>query len=216
MKKEIPTYELYINDVDTEGIQAVSIVGTPAIGQDFMYFNSNKTDNGSTKLELAKVDIEKRQIYGPVLIPDKKIIRIDEYGELFYVFFSVNLIEELAFKYLKESKLHQTTVDHQFYQNGIHMIESYIIETPEDKAYSKYGYKIEDVPVGSWMAKYVIDAKNTEIIERIKDKTINGFSVELWSSQKLIKNAKSQLEELFERIELHINKEELINILKQK
>lgn len=214
MKKEIPTYELYIADVNTEGIQAISIVETPAIGQDFMYFNKTHKENGSTKLELAKVDIERRQIYGPILIPDKKIIRIDEYGELFYVFFSVNLIEELAQKYLKESKLHQTTVDHQYYQNGIHMIESYIIETPEDKAYAKYGYNINDVPVGSWMGKYLIDKSNTDIIERIKDKTINGFSVELWSSQKLIKQSKSQLEELFERLEAFQDKNEIINIIK--
>lgn len=211
MKKEIPVYELYIADVNTEGIQAVSVVGSPATGLDFRYFNKN---NGSTKLELAVVDVEKRQIYEPVLIPDKKIIRIDEYGELFYVFFSKSLIEELSYKFLSESKLHQTTVDHLHFQNGIHMVESYIIEDIQDKAYTKYGYNIKDVPVGSWMAKYVIDESNVDIIERIKDKTINGFSVELWSSQKLIKQSKSQLDELFERIDTYENKQELINILK--
>ena len=211
MSKKIPTYELYIDDINIEGLTAVSLVDYPAIKQDFFYFKEEKFKN---KYELSEVDEEKRQILGVALIPDKEIIRQDMFGELYYVKFTPELVEELAHNFLKESKQHLVTEQHEVPAKDIYMIESYIIESEEDKAYSKYNYSIEDVPVGSWIVKYQLE--NEDIIEKIKSGEIKGFSIEAFLSEKIIMNQSSIKEKLYKAFDEYKNKEELKTLLTNK
>ena len=68
--EELDIIELFIDEEnDLNGIEAISIVEHPAIEEDFYAFNEQG------KLELAKVDDEKRILMGAALIPNKKIYR---------------------------------------------------------------------------------------------------------------------------------------------
>ena len=79
---EIEIIELFIDEEnDLNGIEAISIVEYPAIEEDFYAFNKEG------KLELAKVDEEKRILMGAALIPNKKIYRSNGEDE-WYIFFS--------------------------------------------------------------------------------------------------------------------------------
>ena len=73
-------YELVIEDIETDEIFAISLVENPAIEEPFMYFNKEE-------VRFARVDEEQKMIIGPILIPDKKILRIDGEGNPFEVFF---------------------------------------------------------------------------------------------------------------------------------
>ena len=53
------------------GVDAISIVKFPAIEENFVFFNNDF-------LSLAKVDEEKKQLVGAILVPDKKIPRLDK------------------------------------------------------------------------------------------------------------------------------------------
>ena len=88
MKKK-KLIELVIDEsADMFGVEAISVVKYPAIEENFVYFNQDF-------LSLAKVDEEKKQLIGAVLIPDKKINRYDkENNEEYDVFFTKETIAQ--------------------------------------------------------------------------------------------------------------------------
>jgi len=68
-KKSTKITELIISDENQElAIDAISLVTSPAIEQDFVYFGKEKNN-----LTFAKVDEEKRMLVSPALIPNKQI-----------------------------------------------------------------------------------------------------------------------------------------------
>lgn len=74
-------YELFIEeDSEFSGIDAISIVEEPAIEEDFITLSADK-------VQLAKVDDEKRILMGAALVPNRKIYRNSE-DEEYYIFFS--------------------------------------------------------------------------------------------------------------------------------
>ena len=79
---EIQVIELLI-DEDNEwgGINAISIVENPAIQEDFIALSKDES------IKLAEVDTERKILMGAALIPDKKIIRMNENGK-YYIYFS--------------------------------------------------------------------------------------------------------------------------------
>ena len=71
--KETKIVELVIADDSQElAIDAISLVTSPAIEQDFVFFGKEKNN-----LTFAKVDEEKRMLVSPALIPNKQIFRHD-------------------------------------------------------------------------------------------------------------------------------------------
>jgi hypothetical protein len=108
------------------------------------------------------------------MIPNMDIPRRAEDGSIFYVTFSPETIAEIEMKYMKEARTNDTNLDHNDKSiAGAYIFESWIIENPEDKAKSVYGF---DLPIGSWMIKMKVDDAATWA--RVKDGTIRGFSVE--------------------------------------
>jgi hypothetical protein len=183
MKKEIPIFELFIENIDIEGVTAISFVEFPAIKTDFKYFN----DTIVNKYTMSKTIDEKMIVVGPAIVPNKPFIRQNEYGELYYVKFTDQLVADLAHGYLKESKQHNTTEQHNSPAKNIFMIESWIVEDTNDKIYSKYNFTTNEVPIGSWCVMYKVD--NLDIWNKIKNGQIKGFSIEAYLSEKLIKNS---------------------------
>ena len=212
MSKEskLPTYELYIEDGDLDGLTAMGFVDMPAIKENFVYFKEE--DNKTNKYVMSEVDTEKKMVVGPAMLPNKKIIRQDMFGELYYVKFTPEIIEDLAHNFLKESKQHITTEQHEEAVKDIFMIESWIVRNESDQIYTEFGYDIKNVPIGSWCIMYKIE--NDDIIAKIKAGEINGFSIEAFLSEKLV-NAHSDMERLIAKIEAHENKDELIALLSE-
>ena len=64
---------------ETAGIDAISIVSSPAIESDFIKLKSQE-------IKFAKIDDEKRILMGPALIPNKPIYRKDEKKNTMYIF----------------------------------------------------------------------------------------------------------------------------------
>ena len=68
--KETKIVELVIADDSQElAIDAISLVSSPAIEQDFVFFGKEKNN-----LTFAKVDEEKRMLVSPALIPNKRYL----------------------------------------------------------------------------------------------------------------------------------------------
>lgn len=179
MKKELPVYELKLNELDVDGLTAISIVTDPAIQKPFMKFSNIKM-----KIE----NDDEKIITGPALIPNMLIFRRSpQYGE-HNVFFSENTIKELAIKYLSENKQNNVTVEHQYNANHISLFESWIIENPENDKANALGFS--DLPKGTWMISMKI--QNESVWNQIRDGELDGFSIEAYLSKVLDKFAEDK------------------------
>ena len=169
--------ELVIADDSEElAIDAISLVTSPAIEQDFVYFGKEKNN-----LTFAKVDEEKRMLVSPALIPNKQIFRHNPNTDSdYYVYFSPDTVRKASELYLKHNNHHKATYQHQDRVSGVLTVESWIIEDTKLDKSTLYGYSL---PVGTWMVKLKIS--NDEIWSKIKDGELRGLSIEGYFTDKM-------------------------------
>jgi hypothetical protein len=174
--KETRIVELVIADDSQElAIDAISLVTSPAIEQDFVYFGKEKNN-----LTFAKVDEEKRMLVSPALIPNKQIFRHDPNTDSdYYVYFSPDTVRKASELYLKHNNHHKATYQHQDRVSGVLTVESWIIEDTKLDKSTLYGYSL---PVGTWMVKLSIS--NDEIWSKITDGELKGLSIEGYFTNK--------------------------------
>ena len=168
--------ELVIADDSEElAIDAISLVTSPAIEQDFVFFGKEKNN-----LTFAKVDEEKRMLVSPALIPNKNIFRHNpNTQEDYYVYFSKETVRKASELYLKHNNHHKATYQHQDRVSGVLTVESWIKEGDVDKS-KLYGY---DLPNGTWFVKMKIE--NDELWNKIKDGELKGLSIEGYFTDKM-------------------------------
>ena len=181
-------------DSKMSGIDAISIVESPAIESNFIALNNHQ-------VKFETVDTEKRILMGPALIPNKPIYRNQD-GEEFYVYFSKATIEKAMQMYLKKGNQGNATLEHDGKLNGLTLVESWIkIDAEKDKSVA---YGMED-PVGTWYVSMKVD--NEEIWnEYVKSGKVKGFSIEGFFADKTTTMSKEdvilgQLRELLSKIE---------------
>jgi hypothetical protein len=176
-------FELVLEDEEIDGIFAISLVSKPAIESDFVYFDKEE-------VKFAAVDNEKRLVMGPILIPDKKIIRVDGEGKTYHVFFTASTIKRLSEKYLEDKNTTNATLEHKDKLTGVTLVESWVKESlTKDKSAL---YNLNNVPVGSWIGTFKID--NDEIWnDYVKEGKVAGFSIEGLFGHNLVSAAKEEL-----------------------
>ena len=190
-------YELKIEDEGIDEVYAISLVESPAIESDWIFLNKDE-------IAFAKVDNEQRILVGAVLIPEKKILRVDGEGNPYHVFFSKETVKKLAQNYLMKKYNDSATLEHDKKIKGVHLVESWIKEGKLDKSNS-YGLNL---PEGSWVGiMKVTDDKIWN--DYVKTGRVKGFSVEALMESKLVKA--SQEIDLEKNIE-DLNEDE-VNIL---
>ena len=165
--------ELVIDENDeTSGIEAISVVETPAIEENFVALNKHE-------LQLKEVNKEKRILMGAALIPDKSIYRRNDKGDEYYIYFSKETVRKASELFFKRSNHKNATYEHKQPIEGMTIVESWIVEGEKDKS-AHYGL---NVPVGTWMVSMKVD--NDEIYEKAKNGEVKGFSIEGYFADKL-------------------------------
>ena len=164
--------ELVIDEeAELYGIDAISLVEQPAIESDFIAMNAQL-------LQFKTQDQEKRIVMGAALIPDKPIYRKNGEEE-YYVYFSKKTVRRAMELYFKNGNQANATLEHEHTLNGLHVVESWIVEGEQDKS-RMYGL---DVPVGTWMVSMKVE--NDAIWEKfVKEGSVKGFSIEGYFANK--------------------------------
>jgi hypothetical protein len=175
--------ELILDEEQEEsGIDAISIVESPAIESDFVALNNQE-------IKLAEVDKEKKILLGALLIPNKPIYRNGEEGD-YYIFFSKETIVKASQMYLKNGYQNNSTLEHKDTLKGLTLVESWIVEDEVNDKSRKYGL---NVPVGTWMG--AVKVNNDEIWnEYVKSGKVKGFSIEGYFADKM-ERPKEQIKE---------------------
>jgi hypothetical protein len=185
--------ELLIDETKLEeGIDAISLVESPAIEENFVALSKQE-------IHLKTIDEEKRIIIGLALIPDLEIYR--RQGEYEYnIIFSKDTVRKASELYMKRLKVHNSTLEHKEKTDGVFTIESWIVEDPKNDKTNIYGLNAN---VGSWAV--VQKVENDEVWNDIKLGKYKGFSIEGIFSEKEEKKkelskALTEEEELIEKI----------------
>lgn len=120
------------------------------------------------------MDNEKRIVAGPLMIPNSMILRRDESGEPYYVFFTKDTIRRIRERFNREYKINNTDTQHD---GNIHtdniLLEQWIIESRQYDKSKFYGF--DNLNLGTWFGVYKIN--NDEDWERVKAGELKGFSI---------------------------------------
>jgi hypothetical protein len=189
-------YELILQD-EEDGVFSNSLVESPAIERDFIFM--------SKEIQFAEVSDEKMLVAGPILIPNKKILRIDGEGKRYSVFFTPQTIEAVARKFMKNKYGDKMTLEHGDKTSGVYLTENWIIEQSSKDKSNLYGFTL---PKGTWFGVYKID--DTKIWEKVKDGTFRGFSIE-----GLFEHKKSNLKLALEKDIEELTEDEVEVLLSQ-
>jgi len=167
--------ELIIDEKDLQsGIDAVSVVESPAIEENFIALAKHE-------VELKEVDKEKRILMGAALIPNKKIYRVNAKKEEYYIYFSEDTVRQAMELFFKRGNQGQATVEHKdAYVPGMTVVESWLIEDEVHDKSKKYGFSL---PKGTWMISMKVE--NDEVWQDVKDGKVKGFSIEGYFADKL-------------------------------
>ncbi len=159
--------ELFIDETDeVSGIEAVSIVESPAIEEDFIALKS-------TEFKFAEVNKEKRILMGAALIPNKPIYRRNEDNE-YYIYFSRETVRKASELFFINGNYNKSTLEHELPLTGLVAVESWIVEDKEKDKSTIYDM---DVPLGTWMLSMKV--LNDDVWNNyVKTGKVKGFSIE--------------------------------------
>jgi hypothetical protein len=153
--------------IDAEGrlgITAMGLVDTPAIEENWIALS---------KMQLAKVDKERRMMYGAALIPDREILRYDEKGEPYYVYFEKATVQAIAHQFFKKNLQHTTNLQHEIPVTGVTVVESWLKEGKNDKSIE---LGLNDLPDGTWFIGTHVD--DDSVWQDVKEGKVKGYSIE--------------------------------------
>jgi hypothetical protein len=180
-------YELRIEDNEDE-VFAISLVENPAIESDFIYFDKEA-------IQFAAVNNEQRIVMGPILIPDKKILRVDGEGQPYHVYFTKDTVKKIAQNYLMKKYNDQATIEHDAKVKGVHLVESWVKDGKLDKS-NNFGLNL---PEGSWVGMFkIIDDKIWN--DYVKEGRVKGFSIEGLFTHSLVHASKVDLDKDIEEL----------------
>jgi hypothetical protein len=150
-------------------------------------------DKNATQTAFSKIKFEneKQLIAGPLMIPRRLIYRFDENNGEYWVYFTEETIEKIAYKYLMNKNQDQTNLEHSedIKLEDVVLVESWLVQDPEkDKSYALTGEKYEK---GTWFG--IMKVKNSSVWEEwVKTGRVKGFSVEGFFADKMINASKHQ------------------------
>ena len=168
--KNLPLYNLVIDDDDTLGVDKISLVTYPAVEENFLLFDETKRTDYSFSIQ----NEEKRIVSGIAMVADRPIYRETPDKKGYYVIFTKDTIEKIAHRFAKNNYAFNISTQHKTDVDNCYVVESFIINKERGICPKEFA----DVEDGSWYTSVKID--NQELWDEIKNgEGLNGFSVEI-------------------------------------
>lgn len=180
----LPLYRVTLGEGEQIGMDAISLVDDPAVGDMFLKFADEK------KLIRFSADEEKHIITGVALSCNLPIYRIIDDEEC-YVVFDKDTIEKLVVDYSKKNLFNSVNLQHddERFVNGVYMIESYFVDRDRGIAPKEF----PNVENGSYIVTYKVT--NDELWNEIKESgDLNGFSIQGWFDLEPVKDEQNESE----------------------
>ena len=174
MNKDLPLYDITLEDF-AQGMYKISLVDKPAIEENFIYFSKTEI------VEMFAND-ERKEVVGPIMIPNKEILRFSPENGYYYVRFTEETIRDIMYNYSKKGLFNEFGIHHEYDTQDVVMLEVWMKESDNDKS-KDYGYNL---PNGTVFVKAKIESD--ELFSAIKSGEVNGFSIEIQADIKPVNN----------------------------
>ena len=192
--------ELIIDEESEIAVEAISIVESGAIEEDFVALKSQE-------FKLAEVDKERRILMGALLVPNKPIYRRNGEDE-YYIYFSKDTVLKASQMYLMQGNQNNATIEHQYEINGLSLVESWIVEDKVHDKSVKYGM---DLALGTWVGS--VKVNNDKIWnEFVKTGIVKAFSIEGYFADRM-ERPKEEIKEDLSKEDLQV--QQIIDIIKE-
>lgn len=193
-----PIYKAGLIDEST-GFDKISLVDFPAVESDFLKFKKeeNEKEAKEERMTFAVSDEEKRLIFGVVMRADFPILRLNQYGDEFYIVFEKELIREISERAFVSGAVNQINLMHAFDVEGVRPVQMFLKDSV--KGVSPKGF--ETIEEGSLFGEFHV--LNDDVWAKVKDGTFRGFSIEggfTLEEKEEIKNKKMDKKNLFQKI----------------
>jgi hypothetical protein len=190
MEKRLPTYKIIINPDDSEtGVYGISLVDLPAIEIDWITLAKEVEDI------LFSAQKDKQMLFGPLLIPDKLILRKAQNGDLYNIVFDKETIQQISDKYNESGDNKAFNFQHSDKKVDAVLLQNWI--TGEKDKSQDYGFSL---PEGCWFGGVKVKDENFWMNE-VKSDKVKGFSIEIKCETELIKMT-SEMEDKKQNIKL--------------
>jgi hypothetical protein len=188
------TYKVLFNELENEGVYAVSLVSDPAIGVQFVTLSKQK------EIKLATINEEQRILLGAVLIPDQPIYRVQD-GHEFNIVFPKETIKKVQHNFSQQGYQNNSTIEHSGEQiQNVTFVETWI---KEDEVHDKSVMHGFNEPNGTWFAAMKVN--NDEIWnDYVKTGKVKGFSID----------GVFDMEKVNLKTEINMNLESIVNAIK--
>lgn len=147
----------------------ISLVNRPAIEEGFITLAEEE------KPAFKFANEEKKQVVGPIMIPDMPIYRNSPMMGEYNIVFPKDTIEKIMYKYSKDGLFNSFNIEHALDTQDVTMLEVWMKETDQDKSNS-YGFNL---PIGTVFVKAQVESD--ALWADIKSNELNGFSIEIKS-----------------------------------
>jgi hypothetical protein len=129
---------------------------------------------------------DQQMVVGPLMIPNKLILRMDPQGNPYYVYFTEQTIAKVARKMMKDKLLDSINLEHdQETRVDGYLVETWLVQDPQKDKQQIYGFNF---PTGTWMGQYKINDSN--VWEMVKKKLLKGFSIEGYFADRFVQQSK--------------------------
>jgi hypothetical protein len=116
----------------------------------------------------------KNRILGPVMIPDKKMLRYHDEIGFYELVIPTNAIEFFRNKFHSDKKENNINIQHEEkIEEGIRLTDSFLIDNDNRQSLP---LEFQDLPNGTWMIEYTFD--NPELLVQFEKNGLRGFSIE--------------------------------------
>ena len=165
----LPLYKVVLGENQESGMFRISLVNRPAIEEGFITLAEEE------KPAFKFANEEKKQVVGPIMIPDMPIYRKSPMMGEYNIVFPKDTIEKIMYKYSKDGLFNSFNIEHALETQDVTMLEVWMKETDQDKSNS-YGFNL---PIGTVFVKAQVESD--ALWADIKSNELNGFSIEIKS-----------------------------------
>jgi hypothetical protein len=146
---------------------------------------------------------------GAALIPNKPIYRKNKDSE-YYIYFSQATVRKASELFFIRGNQNNSTLEHQLELKGLTTVESWIVESEQDKS-RMYDF---NVPIGTWMIS--VKVNNDKVWQQVKAGEVKGFSIEGYFAEKLETRPNEPIKDDLSKIEDEYLVEELKELLQEE
>lgn len=172
MAKPEKRYELVIEEDGYEdGVISAGLVDRPAIRSNWVAHKFGFASKEAQRVQ--HLDSKNYTVTGPLMIPDRDILELDENGEPVVVFYTQATVQKCAERFMAQGFTRRTDHMHTIQLDGNTIYESWIVK---DSAKDKAAAMGMTVPVGTWMISVRINDR-TYWDEFIQTGLVKGFSI---------------------------------------